>query len=253
MSPEAQAAHSASVQQWQLLIGRSAQRHGVVERQVKGRRWKKKISLAHTWSCLSCNVVDRTAGMLWWDLHVAADVEKREGARKCHLPPLLIYTHGAATAVFDAHQDGIWHPHSHRQWSLPWISVWVEKKGRGGGCLARLVFIYSAAYCLFAQLHVENGRQNVVQIPHCSPDCSICLLYYCRFLTHWFFLPFSDRISLVQPNTSCQNLSRNFTKRPLLNYDPLSPSYLVFFCSSKHAHRTHRSSKTALWIQKKTA
>lgn len=35
--------------------------------------------------------------------------------------------------------------------------------------------IYSAAYCLFAQLHAVNARQNADQLPHHSADSIVGL------------------------------------------------------------------------------
>lgn len=43
-----------------------------------------------------------------------------------------------------------------------------KKKRQSRWVFGQIGFIYSAAYCLFAQLHVANARRNSVQLPHCS-------------------------------------------------------------------------------------
>lgn len=49
-------------------------------------------------------------------------------------------------------------------------------------------FIYSAAYCLFALVHVANARQIAGQLPHRSPDSIASLSAKPDRLLHLIFL-----------------------------------------------------------------
>lgn len=198
--------------------------------------------------------------MLWWDLHVAADAEMRDVARKCHVPPPLIYMREAATGTFDAHRDGKWHLHTHRWWNLLWITLWAEKTRQRWRVFA---FIYSAAYCLFAQLHVANARQNADQLPHHSADSIVSLsgkparVFYFIFL--YSLVSEQVPVSLILPSPFLNVFLffipqlASFLLLPKAATFEIWPTFsqLIQFCfyhSSQHAHQ--RSPKTALRIQK---
>lgn len=205
--------------------------------------------------------------MLWWDLHVAADAEMRDGARKCHIPPLLIYRHAAATGTFDAHRDGIWHPHSHRRSNLLWITRWEEKKkrGRGGGCLARLVlFTPQLIACLLNSTWQMPGRTpssslTALRTPTLSakPGRVFCLIFLhslvsehapdflilpSLFLMSFSFSPPTGVFPITSESSHLWNLT-HFLPADLVLFPPVPPNTPIRFRGRPKLHCEYKKEK----------